>query len=83
VIPLARAVHHPQLEHRRFFHAFEDAGETGLPPFAVPTAPYRLSATPAKIRSRPPRFGEHTDEVLAEHGFSNEEIARLRADKVV
>ena len=83
VLPLARAVHHPQLEHRKFFHKFEDTGATGLPPFAVPTSPYRLSATPAKIQSMPPRLGQHTDEVLAEHGFSKEEIAELRAGNIV
>ncbi len=83
VLPLARAVHHPQLEHRKFFHKFHDSSETGLPPFAVPTAPYRLSASPAQIRSMPPRLGQHTDEVLAEHGYSKEEIAQLRADGVL
>ena len=83
VIPLARAVHHPQLEYRRFFHAFDDTRTTGLPPFAVPTSPYRLSASPATIRSLPPRLGQHTDEVLAEHGFSPEEIAGLRAAGIV
>jgi crotonobetainyl-CoA:carnitine CoA-transferase CaiB-like acyl-CoA transferase len=83
VIPLARAVHHPQLEYRRFFHAFDDTRETGLPPFAVPTSPYRLSASPVRIHSMPPRLGQHTDEVLAEHGFSPEEIAGLRANGTV
>jgi formyl-CoA transferase len=83
VIPLARAVHHPQLEAREFFHSFDDTAATGLPPFAVPTAPYRLSATPAHIRSMPPRLGQHTDEVLKEHGYSETEIAALRADKIV
>jgi len=83
VIPLARAVHHPQLEHRQFFHRFDDEQETGLPPFAVPTAPYRLSASPATIHSMPPRLGQHTDEVLAEYGFTQEEIAKLHADNVV
>jgi crotonobetainyl-CoA:carnitine CoA-transferase CaiB-like acyl-CoA transferase len=83
VLPLARAVHHPQLQARNFFHPFEDTEASGLPPFAVPTAPYRLSASPATIHSMPPRFGQHTDEVLAEYGFSNEEIARLRADAIV
>ncbi len=83
VIPLARAVHHPQLEYRKFFHAFDDTDASGLPPFAVPTSPYRLSASPATIHSMPPRLGQHTDEVLAEYGFSKEEIAQLRAGGTV
>ena len=83
VIPLARAVHHPQLVHRKFFHQFDDTGASGLPPFAVPTAPYRLSASPARIHSMPPLPGQHTDAVLAEYGFSTEEIAQLHASSTV
>jgi crotonobetainyl-CoA:carnitine CoA-transferase CaiB-like acyl-CoA transferase len=83
VLPLARAVHHPQLEHRKFFHRFDDTEASGLPPFAVPTAPYRLSASPAKIHSMPPRLGQHTDEVLAENGFSKQEIAEMHASNIV
>lgn len=83
VIPLARAVHHPQLEYRKFFHRFDDTGASGLPPFAVPTSPYRMSASPATIHSMPPRLGQHTDEVLAEYGFSKEEIARLHAGSTI
>ena len=83
VIPLARAVHHPQLQHRRFFHRFDDTHATGLPAFAVPTAPYRLSATPAQIRSMPPRLGQHTDAILAEHGYTEDEIAALRASGTI
>jgi len=83
VQPLARGVRHPQLEYRHFFHRFDDTGDTGLPPFSVPTAPYRLSASPAQIHALPPKLGQHTDEVLAENGFTQEEIARLHADGVV
>jgi len=83
VLPLARAVHHPQLEYRNFFHKFDDTGASGLPPFAVPTSPYRLSASPAKIHAMPPRLGQHTDEVLAENGFSKEEIAQLHASSII
>ena len=39
----------------------------------------RFSATPAGIRSGAPGLGEHTDEVLAETGYSPAEIAALRA----
>ncbi len=34
-------------------------------------------------RSAPPRLGEHTGEVLAEAGYSDEEIAELAADAIV
>jgi crotonobetainyl-CoA:carnitine CoA-transferase CaiB-like acyl-CoA transferase len=33
--------------------------------------------------ARPPEFGQQTNEVLAEFGFSTAEIAALKQDKVV
>ena len=42
----------------------------------------KLESTPGKI-TRPPLVGEHTDEVLAEHGYSEEELKRLRASGVI
>jgi formyl-CoA transferase len=42
--------------------------------------PVRLSRTPSRIDRHPPGCGEHTDEVLAEFGFSPDEIAALRRD---
>jgi crotonobetainyl-CoA:carnitine CoA-transferase CaiB-like acyl-CoA transferase len=45
--------------------------------------PVTLSRTPTSMAARPPEFGEQTDEVLAEFGFSAGEIAALRQGKVV
>jgi crotonobetainyl-CoA:carnitine CoA-transferase CaiB-like acyl-CoA transferase len=45
--------------------------------------PSTLSRTPASVRTPAPDVGEHTDEVLGELGFSADDIARLRRDKVV
>lgn len=45
--------------------------------------PFKLSGTPATIRSAPPLLGEHTDEILAEAGLDAGAIARLHADGVV
>ena len=45
--------------------------------------PFELSTTPASIRIPPPTLGQHTDEILAEAGYSRAEIQRLRGGGVV
>jgi crotonobetainyl-CoA:carnitine CoA-transferase CaiB-like acyl-CoA transferase len=40
--------------------------------------PIEFGATPATIRHGAPELGEHTEEVLLEHGFGWDDIARLR-----
>jgi crotonobetainyl-CoA:carnitine CoA-transferase CaiB-like acyl-CoA transferase len=42
-------------------------------------SPLKMSGTPPDVRRRAPLLGEHTDAVLREAGFSNEEIAAMRA----
>ena len=44
----------------------------------LPRQPFRLSRTPSALAVRTPEFAEHTDEVLAEFGFSKAEIAAFR-----
>ena len=45
--------------------------------------PVRLSRTPGGLQSAPPRFSQHTREVLAEHGFDAAQIERLAAAGVL
>jgi succinyl-CoA---D-citramalate CoA-transferase len=47
-------------------------------PLKVPGVIPKLSATPGAIRTQAPKLGEHTDEVLAQIGFTAVEIAKLR-----
>lgn len=55
-----------------------ELGET----FVYPGAPYRMPASPWQIYRRAPLLGEHTSEVLAEVGLSEQEPA-LRAAGVI
>lgn len=45
--------------------------------------PIRLSRTPARLAAATPERGAHTDEVLAEVGYSAAEIAAFRAEGVI
>ena len=46
-------------------------------------SPIKLSATPPDVGRRAPLLGEHTDEVLAEAGYTGSEIAALRRSGAV
>jgi crotonobetainyl-CoA:carnitine CoA-transferase CaiB-like acyl-CoA transferase len=45
--------------------------------------PIKLSRTPGGTRRKPPKFGEDAEDVLAQHGFSEAQIAALREQKVL
>jgi crotonobetainyl-CoA:carnitine CoA-transferase CaiB-like acyl-CoA transferase len=46
-------------------------------------SPIKMSATPPDPSRRAPLLGEHTDEVLRQAGFSQDEIDRLRSDGAI
>jgi crotonobetainyl-CoA:carnitine CoA-transferase CaiB-like acyl-CoA transferase len=43
--------------------------------------PVKFSATPGKVRAGAPLYGEHTREVLREHGFDAQEIEAFEREK--
>jgi len=47
------------------------------------TQPMVLSRTPAQVVTTAPTWGEHTEEVLNELGYSSAEIQSFRDNKVV
>ncbi len=47
------------------------------------TQPVTLARTPSKVVAQAPGWGTHTDEVLAEAGYSPDEIRQFHADAVV
>ena len=45
--------------------------------------PIKFSRTPGALRYLPPKYGENTRAILAEFGFSEEEIADLLSSNTV
>lgn len=66
----------PQVQHLGMSVPVEhdELGELNIVRHAV-----NMSRTPHEMRSAAPERGEHTDEILAEHGVDAERIAELRA----
>jgi crotonobetainyl-CoA:carnitine CoA-transferase CaiB-like acyl-CoA transferase len=63
----------PQLAHREAFAEVPDAGGT----FLALNPPFRMSEARAAAVPRVAALGEHTEELLAELGYSAAEIAAL------
>ncbi len=47
-------------------------------PVKIAGVPIKLSSTPGGIRTRAPRLGEHTDEILQAAGYQFQDIERMR-----
>ena len=45
--------------------------------------PFTLSRTPSRLVAGAPEYGEHTDAILAEFGYSKDDILRLRDAGVI
>jgi crotonobetainyl-CoA:carnitine CoA-transferase CaiB-like acyl-CoA transferase len=45
--------------------------------------PIKFSATPGKVRTGAPLYGEHTDAILSAYGFGADEIAALEVEGAV
>jgi crotonobetainyl-CoA:carnitine CoA-transferase CaiB-like acyl-CoA transferase len=45
--------------------------------------PVKFSETPGKVRTGAPVYGEHTSEVLAEHGFDRKQIDALEQEGAI
>ncbi len=69
------ALTHPHTLHREMVLEQGDYKAVG--------APVKLSRTGASLRSLPPSFGEHNEEVLSAAGYSDEEIAEMKKQGII
>lgn len=81
VLSLQQAIDHPQVEAMGFLQQMMFPGMKQ--PAPVADIPVKLSGLEVGITARPPVLGEHTDELLAELGYAEDAIERLRQQKVV
>ena len=76
---LAQTFEDPQIKHQQMVLELEQpSGKVKTLGF-----PVKMSDTPAKIRRPAPQLGQHTEEILAELGFSREKIKELKEKNVV
>lgn len=75
VLSMDEAVAHPHNAQRQTF--VEVAG------VAQPAPAPRFSRTPGEISGPPPHAGQHSDDVLRDAGFGDDEIAALRASGAI
>lgn len=65
----AQVVDHPHTLHREMI--IEDGW------YKMTGTPIKFSRTPGSIRHKPPKFGEHSQQILQEFGFQEDEIDSL------
>jgi len=70
---VAEAMRDPQITHRGALAEVEDDGGT----FEVMNMPFRMSGARVAAGKRAPALGEHTNAVLGESGFSEEQLAAV------
>ena len=77
---VAEALTDPHVIERGFIVELEHPALGMVKSLATPV---HMSDTPLSYRRYPPRLGEHSDEVAAELGYGEADIARMRADGVL
>ena len=80
ILSLEAALTSEQAKHRQVIAEVEQPGIGDIQIFNM-TA--RFSKTPARIETPPPRLSEHTEAILAELGYTAEEMKVLREKMVI
>ena len=70
----------PQVAHNDLIQTIEHPTAGTIKVIGMPV---QFSETPGTIRLVPPRVGEHTDAVLAEIGFTSEQIQALHREGII
>ena len=80
ILSLEAALSSDQVKHRR---AIEKVNEPGIGDIQLFNLAAKFSRTPAEITAPPPRLSAHTAEILAELGYSEEDLKILKEKAVI
>jgi CoA:oxalate CoA-transferase len=82
VYSVPQALDHPQIAERGMLATFKDAPGVGRDIRVVRTG-FKLNGQAPAVASPPPTLGEHTERILADLGYSSEEIEQLKEEKAL
>ena len=80
IMPLDQVYADPHVRAREMLVEIEDPDLGTLKNIGIPV---KLSLTPGRIHSRAPDLGEHSQDVLLQAGYTEEEVARLKEAGVI
>jgi crotonobetainyl-CoA:carnitine CoA-transferase CaiB-like acyl-CoA transferase len=80
IVSLDKALHSDQIKHRQTIVSIKEPKIGDLKLFNLSA---KFSKTPASVDTPPPRLSQHTVEILTGLGYSQEEIAKLKAKAVI
>jgi crotonobetainyl-CoA:carnitine CoA-transferase CaiB-like acyl-CoA transferase len=80
ILPLGMALNQAQVEHRNTFNEVDVDGIGKLNLFNM-TA--KFEKTPGFVESPPPHLSEHTNEILKEIGYSDEDIHEFKSQGII
>lgn len=80
IATLEHALTSPQVAHRR---SIETIDADGLGALKLFTLTAKFEKTPGAIESPPPRLSQHTSQILAELGYSDDEVASLKTSGAI
>ena len=78
---LQAALDDPHVKEMNFFQDIEYPGLPGKSP--VMGLPVKLSDSDNAIKKRPPLLGEHTEEILQNLGFNDENIKEFKEKRII
>ena len=81
VLSPQEALEHPQVQAMHYLDEIEYPGVEGTYP--LPRFPIEFSKIQRQKPTRPPLLSEHTDDILAELGFSRDEITGFHEQRII